>query len=44
MFSNFDFDVVQQRSWFYLFTTGMKFTLTAVAMIGGILFGAPCWR
>ncbi|PFH09220.1 glutamate/aspartate transport system permease protein [Collimonas sp. PA-H2] len=40
MFSNFDFDVIQ-RSWFYLFTTGMKFTLTLtlVAMIGGILFG-----
>ncbi|AEK63802.1 amino acid ABC transporter permease [Collimonas fungivorans] len=40
MFSNFDFDVIQ-RSWMYLFTTGMKFTLTLtlVAMIGGILFG-----
>lgn len=40
MFSNFDFDVIQ-RSWLYLFTTGMKFTLTltVVAMIGGILFG-----
>ena len=40
MFSNFDFDVIQ-RSWLYLFTTGMKFTLTLtfVAMIGGILFG-----
>ena len=40
MFSNFDFDVIH-RSWFYLFTTGMKFTLTltVVVMIGGILFG-----
>ncbi|AMO97439.1 amino ABC transporter, permease, 3-TM region, His/Glu/Gln/Arg/opine family domain protein [Collimonas fungivorans] len=40
MFSNFDFDVIQ-RSWLYLFTTGMKFTLTLtlVAMVGGILFG-----
>ena len=40
MFSNFDFDVIQ-RSWVYLFTTGLKFTLmlTVSAMIGGIFFG-----
>lgn len=40
MFANFDFDVIQ-RSWVYLFTTGMKFTLTLTffAMVGGILFG-----
>ncbi|KAF3999640.1 amino acid ABC transporter permease [Glaciimonas immobilis] len=40
MFANFDFDVIQ-RSWLYLFTTGMKFTLllTISAMIGGIFFG-----
>ena len=40
MFANFDFDVIQ-RSWVYLFTTGMKFTLmlTISAMIGGIFFG-----
>jgi glutamate/aspartate transport system permease protein len=38
--SNFDFDVIQ-RSWFYLFTTGMAFTLklTFLAMVGGILLG-----
>ena len=40
MFSNFDFDVIQ-RSWFYLFTTGLKFTLilTFSAMAGGIILG-----
>jgi glutamate/aspartate transport system permease protein len=40
MFSNFDFDVIQ-RSWLYLFQTGMAFTLqlTALAMIGGIIIG-----
>lgn len=40
MFSNFDFDVIQ-RSWVYLFSTGMSFTLqlTALAMTGGILLG-----
>ena len=40
MFSNFDFDVIE-RSWVYLFSTGMSFTLqlTALAMTGGILFG-----
>jgi glutamate/aspartate transport system permease protein len=40
MLANFDFDVIQ-RSWVYLFTTGMKFTLTLtfLAMLGGILFG-----
>ena len=40
MLANFDFDVIQ-RSWYYLFTTGMKFTLTLTffAMLGGILFG-----
>ena len=40
MFSNFDFDVIQ-RSWFYLFTTGLKFTLilTFSAMFGGIILG-----
>src|SRR5438093_1362731 len=38
--SGFDFDVIQ-RSWLYLFTTGMKFTLTLTfaAMFGGIVFG-----
>jgi glutamate/aspartate transport system permease protein len=38
--SHFDFDVIQ-RSWLYLFTTGMKFTLTLTffAMLGGIVFG-----
>lgn len=37
---NFDFDVIQ-RSWVYLFQTGMAFTLqlTAYAMVGGIIFG-----
>ena len=37
---NFDFDVIQ-RSWVYLFTTGMAFTLklTFLAMIGGIVLG-----
>ena len=36
----FDFDVIQ-RSWKYLFFTGMTFTLqlTALSMIGGIIFG-----
>jgi glutamate/aspartate transport system permease protein len=36
----FDFDVIQ-RSWVYLFTEGMTFTLTltALAMTGGIFFG-----
>jgi len=40
MFSNFDFDVIQ-RSWVYLFTTGMTFTLklTLMAMIGGTVLG-----
>ncbi|WP_423681526.1 MULTISPECIES: amino acid ABC transporter permease [unclassified Undibacterium] len=40
MFSNFDFDVIQ-RSWVYLFTTGMTFTLklTFMAMIGGTVLG-----
>ncbi len=40
MFANFDFDVIQ-RSWVYLFTTGMTFTLklTLMAMVGGILLG-----
>jgi glutamate/aspartate transport system permease protein len=40
MLGNFDFDVIQ-RSWVYLFTTGMAFTLklTALAMAGGILVG-----
>ena len=40
MFSNFDFDVIQ-RSWVYLFQTGMAFTLqlTALSMIGGIVVG-----
>ncbi|CAN7533141.1 ABC transporter permease subunit [Pseudoduganella sp. LjRoot289] len=37
---DFDFDVIS-RSWFYLFQTGMAFTLklTALAMTGGILVG-----
>ncbi len=37
---DFDFDVIQ-RSWKYLFFTGMAFTLqlTALAMTGGIIFG-----
>ena len=40
MFANFDFDVIQ-RSWVYLFTTGMSFTikLTIMAMVGGIFLG-----
>ena len=37
---NFDFDVIQ-RSWVYLFTVGMRFTvqLTLLAMLGGLIFG-----
>ncbi len=37
---NFDFDVIQ-RSWVYLFQTGMTFTLelTGLAMVGGIVAG-----
>lgn len=40
MFANFDFDVIQ-RSWYYLFATGMTFTLklTFFAMVGGIVLG-----
>jgi glutamate/aspartate transport system permease protein len=40
MFANFDFDVIQ-RSWYYLFATGMTFTLklTLFAMVGGIVVG-----
>jgi len=40
MLGQFDFDVIQ-RSWVYLFTTGMAFTLklTVMAMAGGILLG-----
>ncbi|WP_332694207.1 amino acid ABC transporter permease [Bosea sp. (in: a-proteobacteria)] len=40
MLANFDFDVIQ-RSWVYLFTTGMSFTLqlTAFSMVGGIFLG-----
>lgn len=40
MFSNFDFDVIS-RSWVYMFTTGMRFTLelTVLAMMGGIVLG-----
>jgi len=40
MLGDFDFDVIQ-RSWVYLFTTGMAFTikLTLLAMVGGIFFG-----
>jgi glutamate/aspartate transport system permease protein len=40
MFADFDFDVIQ-RSWVYLFQTGMAFTLqlTALAMAGGIIVG-----
>lgn len=40
MFANFDFDVIS-RSWVYLFSTGMTFTLklTVLAMVGGILLG-----
>ena len=38
--NDFDFDVIE-RSWVYLFQTGMTFTLelTALAMIGGIVVG-----
>ena len=37
---DFDFDVIQ-RSWVYLFRDGMTFslTLTALASVGGVLFG-----
>ncbi|RJF99608.1 amino acid ABC transporter permease [Noviherbaspirillum saxi] len=37
---NFDFDVIE-RSWVYLFQTGMAFTLelTGLAMVGGIVIG-----
>ncbi len=40
MFDNFDFDVIE-RSWEYLFYTGMAFTLqlTLYAMVGGIFLG-----
>ncbi|HJW53920.1 MAG TPA: ABC transporter permease subunit [Burkholderiaceae bacterium] len=40
MFGTFDFDVIQ-RSWAYLFQTGMVFTLklTGLSMLGGILIG-----
>src|SRR5512135_1023486 len=40
MFGGFDFDVIE-RSWRYLFFTGMSFTLrlTLLAMAGGIVFG-----
>lgn len=40
MWATFDFDVIQ-RSWVYLFTTGMAFTLklTLLAMTGGIILG-----
>ena len=40
MFANFDIDVIQ-RSWLYLFQTGMVFTLklTGLAMLGGITLG-----
>jgi len=40
MFANLDFDVIQ-RSWVYLFQTGMVFTLqlTGLAMVGGIVIG-----
>ena len=40
MFSGYDFDVIQ-RSLPYLFKEGMTFTLTltALAMVGGIIFG-----
>ena len=38
--SDFDFNVIE-RSWVYLFTTGMTFTLklTVMSMVGGILLG-----
>lgn len=40
MFANFDFNVIE-RSWYYLFATGMSFTLklTLFAMVGGIVVG-----
>lgn len=40
MFGNFDFNVIE-RSWVYLFQTGMVFTvkLTVLAMLGGIILG-----
>jgi glutamate/aspartate transport system permease protein len=40
MFATLDFDVIQ-RSWVYLFQTGMAFTLqlTGYAMVGGIVIG-----
>ncbi|WP_394782071.1 amino acid ABC transporter permease, partial [Undibacterium sp.] len=40
MFANFDFDVIQ-RTWVYLFTTGLAFTikLTLISMAGGIVLG-----
>jgi glutamate/aspartate transport system permease protein len=40
MFANFDFDVIE-RSWQYLFFTGMTFTvqLTVLAMLGGLVLG-----
>lgn len=40
MIGDFDFNVIQ-RSWVYLFTTGMSFTLklTFLAMLGGLLIG-----
>ncbi|MGE5130869.1 MAG: amino acid ABC transporter permease [Sphingomonadaceae bacterium] len=40
MFGGFDFDVIE-RSWRYLFFTGMSFTLrlTLLAMAGGVVFG-----
>lgn len=40
MLANFDFDVIQ-RTWLYLFQTGMVFTLklTGMAMVGGIIVG-----
>jgi glutamate/aspartate transport system permease protein len=40
MIGNFDFDAIE-RSWHYLFFTGMSFTLrlTLLAMAGGVVFG-----
>ena len=40
MFANFDFNVIE-RSWQYLFFTGMAFTLqlTLYAMVGGLVVG-----
>ncbi|MEN3295449.1 MAG: glutamate/aspartate transport system permease protein [Burkholderiales bacterium] len=40
MLGGFDFDVIE-RSWVYLFSVGMVFTLklTALAMVGGIVVG-----